>query len=142
MPTPRLLHPVPVYLRQIDRKFTAKYDHVLKEPIGQARRDQAPIKLRAQVHIGTTDDPRPSQGGVTETSDGYLLFLVSDLKAAGVTIDRGDRIVQIGEGDGQRETDLYITRMQWRGHYPQHRGPTMVKCYFEDRHPSRQRGDL
>jgi len=139
---PRLLHPIPVWLRKADREFTAAYDHNLREPVGQVRREQKPIKLVAQISVGNADDPKASQGGVVEDSDGYLLFLTRDLKRAKVEVDRGDRVIKIGEGDNEREVDYYITKLKWMGHYPHAGGPTMVRAYFEDRHPSHQRGDL
>lgn len=142
MPLPRLLHKTPVYIRQIDRKFTARYDHNLKEPIGQVRRPSVPIKLIAQVHIGATDNPTASAGGVTEDSRGYCLFRTADLRDADVTLDRGDQIVQMGDPPNDRATDYYITHFDWKGHYAQHGGPTLVKAFFSDRHPSRQQGDL
>lgn len=141
MPLPRLLHPVPVFIRQISRGITPQ-DHNAREPRGQAYRKQKPIKLRAQVRIGDTDEPAATAGGVTESSEGYLLFLTRELKAAKVTIDRGDQVVQIGEGAFAREVDYYITKLQHRGHYPNAKGPTLLKAFFSDRHPSRQRGDL
>jgi hypothetical protein len=144
MPAPRLLHPVPVLIRQIDRKFTSRWDDNLHEPIGQVRRKdrRKETEVRAQVKIGGTDTPQASEGGVVEKSDGYLLFLTSDLKKAHLTINRGDRVVKIGNGSNGREVDLYITQFEWRGHYPGAQGPTLLKAHFEDRAPSRQRGDL
>jgi hypothetical protein len=141
MPTPNLLHKTPVYIRQIDRSFTVMDDN-LREPIGQVRREKKPIKLIAQVKIGDTDDPDASEGGVTERSAGYLLFRTQDLRAAEVELQRGDRVVQIGDPPNDRETDYYLTKFQWRGHYPEHGGPTLLKAFFADRKPSRQRGDL
>lgn len=142
MPTPRLLHPVPIFLRQIDRTFTAEYDDNLREPIGQARRKKKPVRLVAQMKIGDTDSPQASAGGIIERSDGYALFRTQDLRDADIVVDRGDVIVQIGDKPNDRETDLYITKMQFMGHYPSAAGPTLVKAFFEDRHPSRQRGEL
>jgi hypothetical protein len=142
MPTPRLLHPIPVEIRKADKKFTAAYDENLREPVGQVRRKQKPIKLRAQLKIKDTDSPSAAEGGVNEmTTGGYLLFLTADLKKAQVEIERGDRIVKLGEGDNGREVDYYITKLYWRGHYPEHGGPTMLKAFFQDRSPSRQRED-
>ena len=144
MPAPRLLHPVPVLIRQIDRKFSARMDDNLNEPIGQVRRKdrRKETEVRAQMKIGGTDIPTASEGGVTESSDGYALFLTSDLTKAHLTIARGDRIVKIGDSSNGREVDLYITKFEWRGHYPRAKGPTLLKAYFEDRAPSHQRGDL
>ena len=142
MPSPRLLHPIPILIRQIDRKFTPKYDNRLKEPIGQSPRLLKPVKLRAQMKIGRTDDAQATGLGIEEKSDGYALFLVADLKRVRITINRGDRIVQIGEGVSKREVDFYIVKFEFRGHYPSARGHTLIKAHFQDRHPSRQRGDL
>lgn len=142
MPTPRLLHPIPVWIRKADRKFTAAFDENFGEPVGQVRRKQKPIKLRAQLKIKDTDDPNQLGHGVAERSVGYMLFLTSDLKRAQVTIDRGDRIVQLGEDPNGREVDYYVTKLQWRGHYPEHGGPTLLKAWFMDRQPSRLREDL
>lgn len=142
MPLPRLIHPIPVWLRKEDRTFTAVYDNNLKEPVGQARRPQKPIKLVAQIFVGNTDNPMPSEGGVIERSDGYLLFRTSDLRDLKVEVDRGDRVVKIGDGDNAREVDYYITKLKWMGHYSWAGGPTLLRAYFEDRHPSHQRGDL
>lgn len=142
MPNPRLLHRTPVFLRQIDRGFTGKYDHNLKEPIGQVRRELKPIKLIAQVHIGATGRPTASHAGVVEDSSGYLLFLTWELRTASVMLKRGDRIVQIGAPPNDRAVDYYLLHSEWEGHYQQHGGPTLVKWFFADRKPSRQRGDL
>lgn len=139
MATPRLNHPVPVYLRKADKTETAVYDSKLKEPVGQVRRKQKPIKLRAQIGKGTADRSVATEGGTSEKSDGYLLFLTRELKTAKVEIEVGDRVVQIGEDDSKREVDYYVIRLAWRGHYPEHRGHTMVKAFFEDRQSSRVR---
>lgn len=141
MPTPRLIHPIPVFIRKIQRSITLQDDSA-RAPRGQARRKQKPIRLLAQVKIGDTDNPAATPGGVTESSEGYLLFRTFDLNAQRTTIDRGDEIVQIGEGDNARAVDYYITKLQHRGHYPQWKGNTLVKAFFTDLKPSRQRGDL
>ncbi len=139
MATPRLLNPVKVFLRKLDKEETAAVDDKLKEPIGQYRRKQKPIKLTAQIGKGSADRAVATEGGKSEKSDGYLLFLTRDLKVAKVTIEIGDRVVQIGEGASERQVDYYIIRLAWRGHYKEHRGHTMVKAFFEDRQSSRVR---
>jgi hypothetical protein len=139
MATPRLQHPVNIYLRKADKGETAVWDEKLKEPVGQVRRKQKPIKLRAQIGKGSADRAVATEGGTSEKSDGYLLFLTRELKTAKVTIEVDDRIVQIGEGDSAREVDYYVIRLAWRGHYPEHRGHTLLKAFFEDRQSSRVR---
>jgi hypothetical protein len=117
-------------------------DDNLNEPIGQVRRDQKPVRLVAQHQPNVDERAGITSGNVVEESDGYLLFLTKDLRAARVTLQRGDRIVQMGDAPNDWETDLYLVRFKRMGHYPGHGGPTLLRAYYADRHPSRQRGDL
>lgn len=142
MPTPRLLHRTPVYLRKIDREFTAVMDDNLHEPVGEVRREPKPIRLECQHQPNSKDDPRvASSGGIALESDGYCLFLTSELRAAKVTIEDGDRIVQIGDEPNDFTVNYYIVKVKPMGHYRQHGGATMLRAYYEDREPSRHRGD-
>lgn len=141
MSPPQLKHPIPVEIRKARKKFTAAYDDNFKEPVGQVYRKQKPIKLVAQIKIKDTDAPVFASGNISEQSNGYLLFLTEDLKDAGVTLERGDNVVKIGEGDNEREVDYFLTKFHWRGHYPAHGGPTLLKAFFQDRQPSRLRED-
>lgn len=143
MPTPRLIHPVPVYIRKIDRAQTAEWDDNLHEPIGEVRRDEVPIKLHAQHQPNEESTPRVSfaAGGVILESDGYLLFRTSDLRDADVELEDGDRVVQMGDPPNDREVDFYLGKMKPMGHYPQHGGATLIRAYYADREPSRHRGD-
>jgi hypothetical protein len=138
MPIPTLIHPISVYLRKSDKTNTAVMDSLLHEPVGQVRRETS-IKLRAQVLWGLDHTQQPSDMTVAASSDGYLLFLTADLVAAHVTLNIGDRIIKIGEGAVALDVDLYIVSFRWMGHYPGQRGPTLVRAYFADRSPSRQR---
>jgi hypothetical protein len=138
---PHLLHPIRVEIRKKDLEYTAIMDDDLNEPIGQVRRERAPIVLRAQIKIESDKDAVPTEGPIEESERGYVLFLTRELHAAQVTIERGDRIVKIGEGTFARDVNLYITKLQWRGHYPWAGGPTLLKAHFQDRHPSRLADD-
>jgi hypothetical protein len=142
MPRVRLLHPITIFIRKAELENTAIMDDNLHEPIGQIRRKQKPIKLKAQHTSNAADNPKASMGGVVEESDGNLLFRTSELRDAKATVDRGDRVVQIGEGDNAITVDYYITKLKYLGHYPGNKGSTLLKAFYEDRHPSRQRGDL
>ena len=132
-------HPITVFLRKADKEQTAVMDDDLHEPVGQVRRKLKPIKLVAQIADGKAKDPVASSGGVVEESDGYLLFRTKDLRTAKTTVERGDRIVQIGEKPNDREVDYYITKLKYMGHYPGKKGASLVRAYFEDREPSRHR---
>lgn len=137
MPPVRLLHPIQVLLRKAEPSRTAAQDPVLKEPIGQVRRNRKPIRLLAQISDGKTNDPVATAGGVNEDSDGYLLFRTQDLRREGVTVERGDRVVQIGSDENAKDVDYYITKLKYMGHYPNHKGPSLVRAYYADRQPSR-----
>ena len=139
MPVPNLLHPIPIKLRKADRTFTAAYDEGFKEPVGQVRRKQKPIKLVAQINENESDAARATEGGVQKEGDGYALFRTRDLTAARVTLEDGDRIVEIGEGDKRREVDFYIFRFRHMGHYQGPGGSTLLRAYYHDRSPSRVR---
>ena len=138
---PRLIHPIKVYIKKADRTQTF-YDDDLHEPIGQVKRPQKPFAVWAQIKTVDTDDPQPAPGGVLEETRGYILVRTIDLRRNHLTIERGDQIIQIGEEPNARQVDFYITKFQQRGHYPSARGHTLLKCWFADRHPSRQKGDL
>ncbi len=113
-------------------------DPLLHEPVGQVKRFPR-LKLYAQVQWGLDKSLRASEMTVTEACDGYLLFLTASLVAERATVVPGDRIVQIGEGPLEQEVDLYIVSLKWMGHYPDQKGPTLLRAYFSDRTPSRQR---
>lgn len=138
---PRLIHPIKVQIKKAEKSVTF-YDDDLHEPIGQVKREEKPVSVWAQIKDLDEDDPQPASGGILETSRGYILMRIVDLKRAHLTIERGDQIVQIGEGANARIVNFYITKFQHRGHYPQAKGNTLLKAWFVDRHPSRQQGDL
>ena len=132
MPQPNLLHPVPIVVEQINRG-TTYYDTDAREPIQFAARPtqvtvQGQVKWRAQKRL------EQHRGGVVEGASGYVLFRRVDLAAVGVTLDIEDRFARIGDVD----TDVYINRLEWVGHYPDAGGPTLVKAHFQDRGPARQ----
>lgn len=135
MPTPRLLHPVPVELRKKDVARTIMDDNY-SEAVGQVRRKQKPIQLVAQHMIKKEKMAAATEGGVQEESEGYLLFRTSDLRDKETDVVRGDRIVSMGAAKNKRETNFYIIKLQFIGHYPEHAGATMVKAFYMDRQPS------
>lgn len=139
MPRVKLIHPITVFLRKADKEQTAVMDDDLHEPVGQVRRKLKPIKLVAQIADGKTKDALPSSGGVILESDGYLLFRTKDLRGARTTVEIGDRVVQIGEKPNDHAVDYYITKLKYLGHYPNHKGASLVRAYYEDREPSRHR---
>lgn len=135
---PSLIHPIPVFLRKAERTLTAVQDDNLHEPVGQVRRPQAPTRLLAQVSWGKDQRQDQAQEGNSGSSDGYLLFRTSDLRAKHLAVEIGDRITQIGDGAAAQPMDLYVVALTWMGHYPDQHGASLVKAHFEDRRPSRE----
>jgi len=133
---PRLIHPVPVTIKQLDRSATVMDDNA-GEPIGRAATDAAVI-LEAQVKWKALGKPQPEFAGPREKDKVYLLFRHLDLTAATVTIKRGDRFVLIGT----RTVNLYVTYFEDRGHYTDQGGATLLTVWLGDRRPSEQDGDL
>lgn len=132
MPTPNLIHPIPVELEQIDRTSTV-YDEDAREPVQVIARDTKKT-LKAQVLWGGHEEASSRKGGLQEGDRGYLLFRQKDLTAQGVDLAVGDRFAKIG----LIKTDVYISRLEPLGHYPSAGGHTLMKAYFADRAPSRQ----
>lgn len=132
MPQPNLLHPVPVTIEQ-KATATTVYDEDAREPVGDVERT-TPVIVEGQAKWRDQFAVDMEPGGIQETSDGYVLFRRVDLDAESVTLQVFDRITRIGNID----TDVYITRLEWTGHYPDQGGPTMVKAHFADRQPAKQ----
>jgi hypothetical protein len=133
MALPRLLHPVPIVIEQIS-KATTFYDEDAREPIQAAARSsqetvQGQVKWEGDLALDV------AAGGAQEGAQGYVLFRYTDLAAKGITLAQNDRIVKIG----QQEVDVYVTKLRPVGHYPDQSGASLVKAFFMDRQPSRQR---
>lgn len=129
---PRLLHPVPVKVEQID-KATTVYDADAREPIQQAAR-KTEFTIPGQVKYGSSKEMIYGTGGVKESERGYVLFRQRDLNSRSVTLAVNDRITQVGTVPH----DVYIARLEPLGHYPDFNN-TLVKAYFADRQPSKHR---
>jgi hypothetical protein len=129
-PYPRLIHPVPVQIEQIDHGATV-YDDDAREPVQQAAR-KAVVTLPGQASYGSRADLRYSAGGPQEGEDGFITFRMLDLQARSVTLQVNDRILKVGAVNH----DAYITRIQPMGHYPEFNS-SLVRAYFADRQPAK-----
>lgn len=132
MALPRLIHPVPVSIQQLDRSATY-YDDDMDEPIQQAARAST-VVVDGQLKWSLDEKQQTQIGGTSERSDGYVLFRLVDLTAASITIKREDRFTRLGTVD----VDVYVTALRYEGHYPDQGGPSLVKAFFADRQPQRQ----
>jgi hypothetical protein len=132
MALPNLLHRTQVTVQQIVTG-TTRYDEDTREPIQQAARDVSKT-VPGQVLWGADRNYSSAPQGPDEGSDGYVLFRYVDLRAAGLTLAREDRISRMGH----LEVDVYIQKLQPMGHYADQNGPALVRAYFKDRQPSKQ----
>lgn len=133
MVLPNLIHPVPIQLSQLDTSDTL-YDDEAREPIQQATHSSV-VTLPGQVKYGSSREASFHLGGLRENERGYVLFRQVDLDAQSVTLKINDRIVKIGQIDQNAD----IVRLEPTGHYPDQNGAALLKVYFSDRAPSKQR---
>lgn len=132
MPIPNLLHPARITLRQKALATTAMDDDA-REPIQVVERDAAVTVMGQPAFRSLGMVAAYGVGGVQINTDGYVLFRYVDLNAAGITLQHGDRITNIGH----LTVDLYIERLEPTAPYPDQDGPTMVKAHCRDRTPAR-----
>lgn len=130
---PRLLHITPIYIRQKNTENTL-YDNNAREPVGRVATGSL-VQLDGQVmwknqriYIGST--------GVIENTSGYILFRRKDLEKAGVILQQGDNIVQMGKSGALIDVNLYINGFDYRGHYADQNGWTLLKAWFKEKQPA------
>ena len=139
MPLPNLIHPVPVEIEPIDRTATHVDPDYREET--QTVAYGARTVVPGQILWSADNRLQPTRAGSEDESDGYVLFRRVDLNAAGLVDSpkQGDRFVAYGSGIGRREIDVYVVRVRPIGHYPDQFGYSMIKAFFRDRSPGRQR---
>lgn len=143
MVLPRLIHPIPCVIEQIDRANTLM-DPDAREPIQQAARTAAftvpgqPKYEAAPGGPGAIANLNMDPQGPSDTAVGYVLFRVYDLEnhpLGPITLQKGDRITM----QGWIVEEVYIIRLQPRGHYSDQNGASLIKAWFTDRLPSKER---
>lgn len=147
---PQLIHPIPVTIQRQNAAATV-FDDRAREPVrqlwkaGEGPGTGAATDLVAQVNWndGHVAKPKVNPAGVEEESEGYLLFRIVDLVAAGVAIERGDGTVDFGllRGDrivriGRRRTNLYVLFFIDVAGYTDQDGCTLLEVDFSSRAPS------
>ena len=126
---PRLIHPIPVEIRQISRTKT-KWDDKAREPIGRIVRDNV-VQLEAQVRWVRIEQPIADFNGIRHDSKGTLTFRYRDLDEAGITLVRGDKVSKIGN----RNTDMFLDHFEDAGNYQDFSGATLLVVTMVDRDP-------
>lgn len=97
MTLPLRMNPVRIVIEQLNLSTTVK-DPDFREPVGQTYYLPR-IELQGQVNLATKPKyfmSAPSRSGDMEPTRGRLVFRKQDLSDAGVTLKKGDRIVEVG----------------------------------------------
>ena len=136
MVLPRLIHPLPTDVQSVDTGATIQ-DDGYNEPVQSVVYSET-FTVAGQWKWFSDQELRMQDIGAVEYSSGYVLMRLTDLRALGKEIKRGDRIIGYGTGASRIELDVYVTRVRFEGHYPDQHGPALVKAYFNDRAPERQ----
>ena len=124
MARPNLIHPILILIDQVDPEKT-EWDEEAREPIRQTKTNR--IAVNAQVKWFQQGDPKAKEAGDMLDARGYLLFSVSELMNAGISINRQDRVVKIGY---MTVEDTYIRGFAPMAHYPDQNGAGLLKAYF------------
>jgi hypothetical protein len=133
MPIPNLIHPIPIVFRQINESTTI-YDEHHREPVQQSKWGSN-ITVMGQIKWAEEKALTIAVNGKILNADGYVLFRYIDLQAKTVTLKGNENITSIG-GVNQ---DLYVLKLRPVASYNDVGGSTMVKAFFEDRQPKRQK---
>lgn len=135
MPLPNLIHPVDVTIERFNASEMLM-DADTRSPIHGARSASGDtVIIEAQIKIDDADMPDHGVGGDRLIQSGYILCRTVDMDnvlGAGQRLKKGDHIIAIGVNTG---LDLYITKNQRMGHYPDQNGASLIRYYFEDRNP-------
>jgi hypothetical protein len=127
VPVPRLLHPVPVVVEQIDRQATA-YDDDAREAVQVVAR-KVTFTMSGQVKWISDMTLEAAKEGAIERASGYVLFSLAELRAVDKMIVRGDRFASIGG----RACNVFVERTEPTAHYPDLGGPGLLKAHFSSR---------
>jgi hypothetical protein len=150
MPIPRLLHPVKIYIRQMNLIDTIQ-DPRAREPVRITYKDGefnlgSEIIIKGQISFAFSgaklDKVRHIRQGSAEESIGYFSCRFKDLITADlvdenadgsydIKLKNGDKIVRLGK----RNVNYYIIGFEDFAHYPD-LGQTMLEVDFSDRRPS------
>lgn len=128
-----LIQPIDVIVEQIDKTATPFPSGVTgrKFPSNTIVR-KTQITLPAQVVFGDRDQKgNPTQMGTDEQRKGYIVIRYADLASQNVTLQRGDKIIKMG----QLNAELFLTHSS--GDPAAHIAGVfnLVRMFFQDRNP-------
>ena len=132
---PELIEPINVEIEQIDKTTTVASTGVSgrREFVGNIQR-KTKIVLSAQVAFSNTDMiTKFNQIGPDEQAKGYLVLRFIDLANKGVTLQKGDKIIKLG----QLDVEYYLLHGTGdpAAHFSSISGFTLFRMFFGDRNP-------
>lgn len=135
-----LIETIDVIIEQIDKTATPFPDGQSgrKFPVNHVVR-KTPFTIPAQVVHGDRDQKGNfTQLGADESRKGYILVRYEDLTNLGKDIERGDKIIKMGQFD----VELFITHSSGdpAAHFTGIGGFTLVRFPFQDRDPVGPKG--
>ena len=125
---PRLLNPTKIEIERIDQVQT-RFDHFRRQAQNFVAR-KTKVSLQAQVvWVTSTTASRPmmTKTGVDDQRTGYAILRVRDVRAAGIELQRSDKIVLIEE----ENLEVYVTLIEKAAHYGGEY--KLLKVHFTDR---------
>lgn len=102
-----------IVIAQLNTDTTSK-DADFREAVGKKKYSD-PIELAGQVNLATKPkyfESAPSRTGDMEPTRGKLVFRKRDLVAAGVTLQKGDQIVEVGPEDSPTAVNCDIDEVR------------------------------
>lgn len=102
-----------IVIAQLDTVKTVK-DPDFREPVG-VKHTETQIVLEGQVNLADKAKfffQAPSRTGDTEPTKGHLVFRKKYLDDLGVTLKKGDRIVEVGPESGPTPVDCNINEVR------------------------------
>lgn len=130
-----LIEAIDVVIEQIDKDSTPFPSGMSgrKFPVNHVER-KTQVTLPAQVVHGDRDQKGNfSQLGADEERKGYIVVRYEDLTDQGVELERGDKIIKMGQFD----VELFLTHSTGdpAAHFTGIGGFTLVRMPFQDRDP-------
>lgn len=133
MPLPNLIHPIDITLEQLDTAATI-FDPDAREPLQAAARSTS-VLLKGQPRWSSQKQLEVAGFGPADQVRGYVLFRYVDLNALSIVLKKNDRIIM----QGQLVDEVYIVRIEPMAHYPDQNGASLLKAWFTDRLPAKER---
>lgn len=135
MPIPNLIHPIAVVVEKINRTAQAVDPDTRAPLIGASGGASDRVTFKAQVYFYKRNVPTMKEAGMAIDTKGTITARIADLRRAGITLARGDKVVQLGGGVNAISCVYWLTSDKPMASYDDVNGFTLIKWEFSDRCP-------